>query len=335
MATRNRYAEIMAQYAQLQPFSFTGIPSSYYGGQSGYSGGYTGGYTGGFKPAPYTGGFELAPYTPYVAPVKRYTELMEQPFVGAAGGGYNASPEGRAEMESRIDNMSYYDKASQLATNQAIGKAIDIGAKIITPGALLGSLFTPKEESDNSTGGPSRAPSPATMTVTETYRGDLGDPGPGWTRQNLGKGEQVFTREVPVAKASFSDPEGNFDFAALQRAGYSIPGIGGGQGSAGGGYTVGGYAPGSQAAAAAASGTVGGYGPGTPGFNKGLAQGGHVSMQHLQGPNPMGPDDGYGALKMGEYVINDKAVKKYGIELMDAINSGKISKGKLRGLLEM
>ena len=36
----------------------------------------------------------------------------------------------------------------------------------------------------------------------------------------------------------------------------------------------------------------------------------------------------------GEFVINDKAVKKYGIELMQAINSGKISKGKLSGLLE-
>ena len=58
-------------------------------------------------------------------------------------------------------------------------------------------------------------------------------------------------------------------------------------------------------------------------------------MQHLLGPNPEGPDDGYGALKDGEFVINDKAVKKYGIELMNAINSGKISKGKLRGLLEM
>jgi hypothetical protein len=67
----------------------------------------------------------------------------------------------------------------------------------------------------------------------------------------------------------------------------------------------------------------------------GYAQGGHVSMQHLGGPDPEGPDDGYAALKDGEFVINDKAVKKYGIELMQAINSGKISKGKLRGLLEM
>jgi hypothetical protein len=58
-------------------------------------------------------------------------------------------------------------------------------------------------------------------------------------------------------------------------------------------------------------------------------------MDMLSGENPSGPDEGYRALKSGEFVINDKAVKKYGIELMDAINSGKISKGKLRGLLEM
>jgi len=49
----------------------------------------------------------------------------------------------------------------------------------------------------------------------------------------------------------------------------------------------------------------------------------------------MGPDDGYAALKDGEFVINNKAVKKYGIELMNLINSGKIKKGKLLGLLEM
>jgi hypothetical protein len=78
--------------------------------------------------------------------------------------------------------------------------------------------------------------------------------------------------------------------------------------------------------------------PGDPGRGGGgahLAKGGYVSMQHLGGPDPAGPDDGYAALKDGEYVINDKAVTKYGIELMEAINSGKISKGKLRGLLEM
>jgi hypothetical protein len=66
----------------------------------------------------------------------------------------------------------------------------------------------------------------------------------------------------------------------------------------------------------------------------GYAKGGQVTMDRLQGPNPMGPDDGYGGLDDGEYVINAKSVGKYGIELMNAINAGKISKGKLRGLLE-
>ena len=153
------------------------------------------------------------------------------------------------------------------------------------------------------------------VDVIERWNGpDAPDPGQGWTRFNMGRGEVGYERTVSVP----------------------VGGRGGG-GGGGGGYTVGGYAPGSQAAAAAASGQFG-MGPGTPGFNSGgagFAKGGYVSMQHLGGPNPMGPDDGYAALKDGEFVINDKAVKKYGIELMNAINSGKISKGKLRGLLEM
>lgn len=99
---------------------------------------------------------------------------------------------------------------------------------------------------------------------------------------------------------------------------------------------AGGYGGGSGEGGGGASSSPGnGGGAGGVGGGGGYAQGGHVSMMHLQGPDPMGPDDGYGALKDGEYVINDKAVKKYGIELMNAINSGRIPKGKLLGLLEM
>jgi hypothetical protein len=70
------------------------------------------------------------------------------------------------------------------------------------------------------------------------------------------------------------------------------------------------------------------------GFGGIYSRGGYVNKKHLKGPNPMGPDDGYGGLDDGEYVINAKSVGKYGIDLMNAINNGKISKGKLRGLLE-
>jgi len=109
-------------------------------------------------------------------------------------------------------------------------------------------------------------------------------------------------------------------------------GMGRGGGMGGGGMGAsGGEGPGGMGR----GGGMGGGGMGGDGGGGGFAKGGHVSMQQLQGPNPMGPDQGYGALKSGEYVIKDSAVKKYGIELMDAINSGKISKGKLRGLLEM
>ena len=50
-------------------------------------------------------------------------------------------------------------------------------------------------------------------------------------------------------------------------------------------------------------------------------QGGMVDAENLMGQAP-GPDDGYGALQGGEYVIKKAAVDKYGQELLDAINNG-------------
>jgi len=51
-----------------------------------------------------------------------------------------------------------------------------------------------------------------------------------------------------------------------------------------------------------------------------------VKKGMLSGPNPAGPDDGYGALKNGEYVIKASAVKKYGKGLLGEINSGKFKR---------
>ena len=62
--------------------------------------------------------------------------------------------------------------------------------------------------------------------------------------------------------------------------------------------------------------------------------GGMIDKSRMVGPNPMGPDNGFASIQDGEFVMNRKATAKYGIELMNAINSGKISKGKLSGLLE-
>lgn len=63
------------------------------------------------------------------------------------------------------------------------------------------------------------------------------------------------------------------------------------------------------------------------GFGEGqYAHGGKVNSNHLTGPNPEGPDDGYGALEGGEFVIKKAAVKKYGEGMLGKINSGKFAK---------
>jgi hypothetical protein len=53
----------------------------------------------------------------------------------------------------------------------------------------------------------------------------------------------------------------------------------------------------------------------------GYNQGGMVTPDRLMGRAPA-PDDGYGALQGGEYVITKAAVEKYGKRLLDAINNG-------------
>ena len=65
-----------------------------------------------------------------------------------------------------------------------------------------------------------------------------------------------------------------------------------------------------------------GLGGNDTGGGMGWAMGGMVKKGMLSGPNPAGPDDGYGALKNGEYVIKASAVKKYGKGLLGEINSG-------------
>ena len=80
-------------------------------------------------------------------------------------------------------------------------------------------------------------------------------------------------------------------------------------------YGGGGDAPGANADGF--GGGDAGFGGGSQAFN----QGGMVNAQHLMGRAPA-PDDGYGALQGGEYVITKAAVERYGKAMMDAINNG-------------
>lgn len=103
---------------------------------------------------------------------------------------------------------------------------------------------------------------------------------------------------------------------------------GGGLGGLGGIGGLGGGSAGASVGGVGAGNAGGGIGAG-----EGLATGGKVSKRHLAGPNPTGPDDGYAALKLGEYVIKQSSVDKYGTEIFDRINQGKISKKAMNSLL--
>jgi len=156
----------------------------------------------------------------------------------------------------------------------------------------------------------------------------------GWSSRDAGGGTtgSGFSGSGAAAGSSTSA-----DVGAVNSA--DVGGWGGrdaGGGTEGGGPVSG--AGGGDGGRDAGGNTVGGGFGGNDGSGEGFggiySRGGYVNKMDLKGPNPMGPDDGYGGLDDGEFVINAKSVGKYGIELMNAINAGKISKGKLRGLLE-
>ena len=84
----------------------------------------------------------------------------------------------------------------------------------------------------------------------------------------------------------------------------------------------------------AGSAGMGNFGGGSDSFGEGqYAKGGKVNMAP-QMHNPPGPDDGYAALDNGEYVIRKSAVKKYGSNIFEQINAGKIPAQRLKSLLE-
>ena len=278
---RNRYAEIMSQYEQAQPYSFTSMPPSY------------------------TGGYDVA-QPQAAAPVTRYEEIMAQTLSGGGGRGMSADEGG-----------TFTEPTSEQAYN------------VSTLGRNL------------------RYVSPLAGLLTSAYGNYLaGQVNPNYSNEGRNypapTGGFLSSEAAPSTDSGVTYSTGTGDFSSQYGLDQYGPGISAGESlnqqmaqdradAAGSGSRD---AGGERGYSGDNSGDNAGWGSRDAGGD-GFAQGGHVSMQRLQGPDPEGPDDGYAALKDGEFVINDKAVKKYGIELMQAINSGKISKGKLRGLLEM
>jgi len=367
MATRNRYAELMAQYQQAQPFSFFGYPST---------------YSGGYDVTPYQ------PYRPYSAPVNLYEDIMAQPmFMGGDRRAIdwnpewtNLSDEGKAAFYAENPGWARLTQAGQtlfgltgigmlqgrtdpdfVARQKLIAQGINPatmdysneGRNYPAPtGGFVSAVPTQADTSNYSnegrnyslpTGGRpyGTGPVPPNISENDFYATEAALAQPAETQSLLSRYPAPISAEAQARASLAAQISKEAAEAAADR-----PGGGGG---GGGGMVMGaGAFPGGSGAPPSGVGG-GGYGRGVAtggnngdasgggdrGTRGGFAKGGHVSMMHLGGPDPDGPDDGYASLKDGEYVINDKAVKKYGIELMNAINSGKISKGKLRGLLEM
>ena len=312
----------MANYAQAQPYSFFGYPQSY------------------------TGGYDATAYTPAAAPANRYADIIAQAATNGGGGG-----RGMPEAPSAWSQMTPAERAAYYAANPTEGK-IALGMQDLFGNAtLLGNAakyfgadgwydsrlekqgYDPKQF----------AYGPPDLRGGTTSDG-LGSPTlSGGFVQAPGEAGRGGSAPAPSTDSGVTYSTGTGDFSSQYGPDQYGPGISAGESlnqqmaqdradAAGSGSRD---AGGERGYSGDNSGDNAGWGSRDAGGDGGYAKGGHVSMQRLQGPDPEGPDDGYAALKDGEYVINDKAVKKYGIELMNAINTGKISKGKLRGLLEM
>jgi hypothetical protein len=88
--------------------------------------------------------------------------------------------------------------------------------------------------------------------------------------------------------------------------------------------------------AGAAGGVGGSTGNDFSGANNGEAglggyysRGGKVDANDLHGPNPPGPDDGYGGLDHGEFVLRAAAAEKLGPEILEKLNNGEFRKSAL------
>lgn len=223
----------------------------------------------------------------------------------------------------RLSSNQYFDRSQPLKMPQAFDFAPKANASLGFSGnsqalsPLMDSLF-----SNPYTNGSIKQPTPLvsaigpnTMTTADGQGGQGGDYAStstpdyatlgsvGRALSNMGLSDIGRSLQNTATIGGFGVDPGNADSGSARD----------GSGDGGGGARAGGE----QGA------TGGGY----------MAKGGRVTPNDVKGPDPAGPDDGYTALDIGEYVVKKSAVNKYGQGLLDAINQGKLPAKALRGLL--
>ena len=253
-----------------------------------------------------------------VAPVVPKTPAKTNPM-GTYGGGGGLGPGTGAGMATPFDSMTDAQRSEFYANNPAYAKATQIGQGIFA-NTLLGraqSLLDP--ERVNREGLIAQG---FDFNAYQKARDEFRETELKYAREQeaLAQAQQQAAENAAAEGAigsygggSFAEQQAINDAIAAAEA-QSISDQN--QGGDGGGY--GGY---SDSA-------------GSSSFGEGqYAKGGKVVKAHLKGPDPKGPDEGYGALLGGEFVIQKSAVKKYGEGLLSMINDGKIPAKKLKSLL--
>jgi len=136
----------------------------------------------------------------------------------------------------------------------------------------------------------------------------------GMSDASVGLGEAAAIADA-IGASGFGD-YGGFGGYGGDMGGYGGDGGGYGGDSGGGGSDSGGGDSG--------GGGSDGAGADSGGDSAGWAKGGKVTMNGLlTDVDPPGPDEGYGALQVGEYVIKKSTAKKLGDKKLNALNQGR------------
>ena len=247
---------------------------------------------------------------------------MQNQMMGGGGGGGG----GNERMTSPFDTMSNAQKAGYYSDNPRMAgltQGLQKGFGSTSYGMLQNAMFPQFVAEQQSVargidpgtglqvGGYGSQPGTSGITPTGLY----GDQFAGETApQSRGMFESFLNSVLPSSSVQL-DPAPVETKEATPNP-YGPVGL---YGDAAAGTTSS-YGGGGDAPGANADGFGGGdagFGGGSQAFN----QGGMVTPERLMGRAPA-PDDGYGALQGGEYVITKAAVERYGKAMMDAINNG-------------
>jgi hypothetical protein len=268
---------------------------------------------------PYTGaGVAIGGYDPALYRRMSGSGLINYGGGGGFGGGGGDSGSVDA-VPSAWDNMTNAEKAAYYAENPNMAAITQLGQKAFgftTPG-FLQSMMNPGFVSEQGLIAMGVNPA-AYQAAKESFRAsEFADMNGGF--------QSAMDAAQSYGGASMAEQQAMND--AISAAADAAQGAAVGEGQTSISDSA------SSAADGYGSGDSAGFGGGTDSGSDGWANGGKVTKNRLKGPDPKGPDEGYGALLSGEYVIKKSAVKKYGQGLLDMINDGKIPAKKMKSLL--